>query len=570
MEDNLKKQVIIILISILIFISYLHTQRSNTKLDFPDQLNPEEMKGVLQVKGHFLYDSGGKKIILRGVEDFINNHIDEIAKTGTNAYRMAYSTTAEELEFVLQKAICEHNMIVSVMNVHGYNETTWWNSPEIKAVLKKYESHITLHAYAEAPYDGALPGSDERWLQETMKVIKEIRSYGYICPIEVLANSWGQNVKVLLKYGQKVIDSDPEHNIILGYQVYSTTRLEGANKMTIETALKVVAESGLPMILGSCAFTDEKGNQLYGSPVDGWKRVWRGSYDYGISCYYWCWSGSPSWLPSQDALCLDGYYGNWSKYGVEICGNNKYSIANTSIKSSRKIENWPPISSKKIKDLVINKNERQVDNYINVKDYFTDHGDDTEMTYLIDKLTQPDMVSAKIDKEGNLDLFISEESFGTYRILVIAKDSGGKETSNSFTVRVIDPDRKNIALNKNVSISSVKDNLNGKNINDGNTYTRWGSEWKNDQWVVIDLAGQYTIDAFTLNWEAAYGISYEIQVSNDNKNWKRVYVESNGDGGIDEFSIKPVTARYVKNVGLEAATPWGFSLWEFAVYEKKK
>ncbi len=570
MEENLKKQSIIILICMLVISSNIHIQSSNKKLYLPDQLNPDEMKGVVQVKGRFLYDSGGKKIILRGVEDFINNHIDEIAKTGTNAYRMVYTTNAEELELVLQKAICKYNMIVSVVNVWGYNETTWWNKPEIKTVLKKYESHITLHASAEAPYDGDLPGSDDRWLQESMKVIKEIRSYGYICPLEILANSWGQNIKVLLKKGQKVIDSDPEHNIILGYQVYSTTRLEGANKMTIETALKVVAQSGLPIQVGACAFTDENGNQLYDSPADGWKRVWKGSYDQEIGCYYWCWAGSPSWFPSRDALSLDGYHGNWSKYGEEICGDNKYSIANTSIKSSRTIGNWPPISSKKIKDLVINKNERMLDNYINVKDYFTDHEDGTKMTYSIIKTKNPELVSAKIDKEDNLDLFISEGSFGIYKIQVIAKDSGGKETTNSFYVRVVDPDRKNIALNKKVSVSSVKDNLNGGNINDGNAYTRWGSEWNNDQWVVIDLAGQYKIDAFTLNWEAAFGASYEIQVSNDNKNWNTVFVEKNGDGGIDEFLIKPVTVCYVKILGIKAATPWGFSIWEFAVYEKKK
>ena len=50
---------------------------------------------------------------------------------------------------------------------------------------------------------------------------------------------------------------------------------------------------------------------------------------------------------------------------------------------------------------------------------------------------------------------------------------------------------------------------------------------------------------------------------------KRVYVESNGDGEIDEFLIKPVTARYIKILGIKAATPWGFSIWELAIYEKK-
>ncbi len=565
----MKKRFAIILVYVLFACVNMHAQSWDTKTDAPDSLKPEETKGVLQVKGRFLYDCGGKRIILRGIEDFIDNHVDEIAKTGANAYRIVYTTDAARLELVLQNAICENNMIVSVASARAYNETAWWNKPDIKEVLKKYESHIVLHAYQEAPYDGDLPGSDERWLAESVKLVKEIRGYGYVCPLEILADSWGQNVKVLLKHGRKVIDSDPERNIILGYQVYSNTRLDAPNKMTIETALDAVEKSGLPILVGACAFTDKDCKQLYGSPADGWKRVWRGAFDHRIGCYYWCWSGSPSWLPSCDALSTDGYYGHWSKYGEEICGDNEYSISVTSVKSSRTIGNWPPVRIKKIADCVIDKSKGKIDNYINVKEYFIDHEDGAKMVYSLPGMGRAGAVSAKIDADGFLDLNVADESFGIFRITIIATDSGGKQASGGFNVRIPDPDRKNIALKKSAAVSSVKDGLNGANMTDGNFSTRWGSEWKGDQWVILDLGGLYPIDAFTLNWEAAFAVSYEILVSCDNANWSSVYAESNGDGEIDEFAIAPVTARYVKLSARRPATPWGFSIWELAVYEKK-
>jgi F5/8 type C domain len=69
-----------------------------------------------------------------------------------------------------------------------------------------------------------------------------------------------------------------------------------------------------------------------------------------------------------------------------------------------------------------------------------------------------------------------------------------------------------------------------------------------------------------LDWEAAYGAQYEIQVSNDAVNWTTVYTEKNGDGGTDEISFTPTAAQYVRMNGLKRATGWGYSLFEFKVH----
>jgi hypothetical protein len=110
---------------------------------------PDASEDVLRVKGRFLYNQNGDKVVIRGIEEFLDNSIDEIAKTGANAYRINYTTTshayrvdngtdADRLDSVLYKAKVEHNLIVSVYSAHAeYIDSEWWSDPAVMAVLKK-------------------------------------------------------------------------------------------------------------------------------------------------------------------------------------------------------------------------------------------------------------------------------------------------------------------------------------------------------------------------------------------------------------------------------------------------
>jgi polygalacturonase len=69
-----------------------------------------------------------------------------------------------------------------------------------------------------------------------------------------------------------------------------------------------------------------------------------------------------------------------------------------------------------------------------------------------------------------------------------------------------------------------------------------------------------------LYWEAAYGKSYQIQVSDDASQWTDEYSTTNGKGGIETVTFNEVNARYVRMYGTERATKYGYSLWELEVY----
>jgi hypothetical protein len=100
---------------------------------------------------------------------------------------------------------------------------------------------------------------------------------------------------------------------------------------------------------------------------------------------------------------------------------------------------------------------------------------------------------------------------------------------------------------------------------DGNTGTRWSSAHNEPNWITFDLGSVQPITRVKLNWEAAYGSAYTIQLSNNNSTWTDAYSTYGGTGGVEDLNVQG-TARYVRMNGLTRATPYGFSLWEFEIY----
>ncbi|MEV6957032.1 discoidin domain-containing protein [Streptomyces sp. NPDC051183] len=101
---------------------------------------------------------------------------------------------------------------------------------------------------------------------------------------------------------------------------------------------------------------------------------------------------------------------------------------------------------------------------------------------------------------------------------------------------------------------------------DGNTDTRWASDWSDGQWFQVDLGSASLVKRVTLNWERAYGKAYRIEVSTDGANWQTAWSTTTGDGGLDTAQFNGVTARHVRIHGVQRGTQWGYSLHEVGVY----
>ncbi|MGC1204386.1 MAG: discoidin domain-containing protein, partial [Flavobacteriaceae bacterium] len=125
---------------------------------------------------------------------------------------------------------------------------------------------------------------------------------------------------------------------------------------------------------------------------------------------------------------------------------------------------------------------------------------------------------------------------------------------------------QNLALSGTATGSN--ENQPASNAIDGNANTRWETDFSDPQWITIDLGASYDIGQVVLNWEGAFASSYEIQITDDATfaTFATAYTTTTGDGGIDVLSVSE-TGRYVRMYGTVRGTVYGYSLWEFEIYE---
>jgi hypothetical protein len=134
----------------------------------------------------------------------------------------------------------------------------------------------------------------------------------------------------------------------------------------------------------------------------------------------------------------------------------------------------------------------------------------------------------------------------------------------------VNPPPVNLALGKPAVASSIESpTYPTQDANDGDLNTRWSSQHEDNQWLYIDLEAAHEISQVMLHWEFAYGESYDIDVSVDGINWETVFEERSGDGNTDVITFgTPVSARFVRMNGLVRGTIWGFSLFEFEIFDE--
>ena len=166
-------------------------------------------------------------------------------------------------------------------------------------------------------------------------------------------------------------------------------------------------------------------------------------------------------------------------------------------------------------------------------------------------------------------MYVSPLTDMRYEFIATSDTSDIADTA-SVTINVVAPIELNRALGKK-AISSANEsgegNANPNFVTDGIATTRWSSPYEDNHWIYVDLESLFEVEAVLLNWEVAFGESYDIQVSTDAQNWTTVYEERSGNGGIDSLAFEgPHLARYVRMNGISRGTEFGFSLWEFKIF----
>jgi hypothetical protein len=124
----------------------------------------------------------------------------------------------------------------------------------------------------------------------------------------------------------------------------------------------------------------------------------------------------------------------------------------------------------------------------------------------------------------------------------------------------------NVALNKTAAASSTENaGTPASNAVDGSTTTRWSSQFSDPQWLSVDLGSVQPICQVQIDWEAAFGKAFQIQVSNDNANWTTLQSIANGTGGNQVIDVSG-SGRWIRMYGTARSTGYGYSIWEFIVH----
>lgn len=231
---------------------------------------------TLKTKGRHITTPCGDTLLLRGVNkmniwtDITGETMNEIAQSGANSVRIVWAGTgkgrsgsmkgtAEQLDQVITNCIKEG--MIPIPECHDATGDKWdvifevidyWVRPDIVQILKKHEAYSILNIANEA----GVKVPDSLWFDTYKNAITKIRATGLKLPLMIDGDEWGQNTEKFFKFGQQLIDLDPEHNIIFSFHPWWPSSRFGTLQdvvTKIDLALEKSIRLNIPLIVGEFA-----------------------------------------------------------------------------------------------------------------------------------------------------------------------------------------------------------------------------------------------------------------------------------------------------------------------------
>jgi len=290
---------------------------------------PATASKTLQVSGRKILDTCGQPWVARGVEQLAGkafsadgtyaNLASELIKTGSNAVRILpqiAEVTASDLDAMLS-AFEQAKVVVYI----SPGDRSWFKRKEIRDVLVRHEKALILDAFQEPNYDDV-----PRWIREAKAAIAELRSAGYAAPLTVLGSQYGRDLPNLLEHGQEIVDADPLHNTILGWQAYwgNGGWYQKQAGMSLAQAVEKSATMNFPVQVGIDLYADAN------DPMD-YQTVMAASQKSGVSWLWWnFWN---KWDGMGNNASTDGTAAHLTTAGKTFIQDDANSIAKTSKKA---------------------------------------------------------------------------------------------------------------------------------------------------------------------------------------------------------------------------------------------
>ncbi|QNU66064.1 discoidin domain-containing protein [Ruminiclostridium herbifermentans] len=301
-----------------------------------------------RVKGRFLYDKAGEKVILYGINKMIIwmdkdgvPSFSEIAKTGANSVRIVWTTegTAEELDTVIRNCRAEH--MIPMVELHDATGewhklqylVDYWVRPDILEVIKKHQEYLLINIGNEVGNDV----SAATFTADYSKHVKTMRAAGIHVPLIIDASRYGQDIDILQSCGPDIIAADPDKNVMFSVHMW-WPYMYGYTDQRVRDEIAQSVQMELPLIVGEFGHI--------------WDETESGKIPYKViieECYkneigYLPWSWGPGNNPQTFLdMTTDGTFATLQGWGLEVCMTSPYSINKIAKRPASMLANLPPV-----------------------------------------------------------------------------------------------------------------------------------------------------------------------------------------------------------------------------------
>jgi hypothetical protein len=221
-------------------------------------------RATMQTSGRQLLDTCGNPFVARGVEQIFGEQlpvgndwrglVEEIAASGVNTVRILANTdTLDTQDVDALLGVVKTNGMVAYITPYGDEGMRWLERQDVRQMLARHEKYILIDAFGEPTFDDR-----DRFLAESTRALREVRSWGYRVPLTVTANQYGRDLPSLFELGAEIIAADPLNNTVLGWQAYWSQNgyYQRTYGMSLTEAVEEVARAPFPIQLGLDRVTD--------------------------------------------------------------------------------------------------------------------------------------------------------------------------------------------------------------------------------------------------------------------------------------------------------------------------
>jgi len=158
-------------------------------------------------------------------------------------------------------------------------------------------------------------------------------------------------------------------------------------------------------------------------------------------------------------------------------------------------------------------------------------------------------------------------AFGKYQIVAEIRGADGRSVHSMREFNAVAPAAlEGLAVGRPAQASSVLGGGEARLAFDGDRRTCWRSEVADPQWIRVDLGRSVKLSRAKIFWGREYARAYTLEASSDAQTWQTIHRQEFGPGGIEEYTLPPVAARFVRLTGTEQGARFGYSIRELQIF----